>query len=269
MYRVADAVTGLPQGARRLVRRLIVVRDQLPHAVLNEDVGRHVASVRDRRRDLRVAACGVERQRSMDRIVEGVNRVVRRSRVVRVLVEHLHRDGARPHLEPQRLIAECARSGQHRKRIERGHLVIVGVARIEPCHGLHVANPSFVVGAPLAPQRLDRFEEALLPVGRCLGGPRGTGRSEACEHRARILFIEIGPTPEQWVVVAQGFAPVGEGEVRFDGLGGLELLDGLLPAEAVEDRDAAQEMRLGFLRSGGRRKVERPDLRELGGGGSG
>ena len=47
-----------------------------------------------------------------------------------------------------------------------------------------------------------------------------------------------GPAAEERMVVAQRFAPVGQCEVRLDGLRRLELLDGLLPAEAVENGHA-------------------------------
>ena len=200
MDRVADAVVGLPQSDGRVVRRLVVLRDEVPHAVLDENVRRHVARVRDRRRYLGVAVDRVECQRGMERIVEGVNGVVHRSGMVAVLVEHLHRDRASPHLKPQRLIAECTGSGQHRERVGRRHLVVIGVALVEPLHRLHVADPPLVVGSLVAPQDLDRFEEAPLAIGRGLGGrAAGVGPSRASTVRGFSSSRADPPPNSGWL----------------------------------------------------------------------
>ena len=71
-------LAGLPEVAGGVVGGLVVPGDVVPHAVLDEDVGRHVARVRHGRRDLREAVRSLKRQGGMKRIVEGVNDVVDR-----------------------------------------------------------------------------------------------------------------------------------------------------------------------------------------------
>ena len=68
------------------------------------------------------------------------------------------------------------------------------------------------------------------------------------------------------MVVGERLAPVGQGKIGLRLLGELELRDRLLPPEAVEDGDPAQEM---LLRRGRRRGRERElsDIFQLGGRG--
>jgi len=61
------------------------------------------------------------------------------------------------------------------------------------------------------------------------------------------------------VVVGQRLAPVGEREVGLDLLRGVKLLPRLFVAEAVENRDAADEVLLRLLARGGR-EVDRSDI---------
>ena len=61
---------------------------------------RHVARVARRRRDARVGARRLQPHRGMLAIVERVERVVRRARMLRVPLQHGERDRRRPSATP-------------------------------------------------------------------------------------------------------------------------------------------------------------------------
>ena len=261
MRHVSRRVARLPQVFGDPERANVLVRDLVPHPVLNEDVRRHVHRVRDGRNDLRVGERRLEGERRMHRIVERVNDVVRGARMVGVAPEHLHRERARLHLRPVRAVIRCPRRAQHRQRIKRRHFVVIGKLLVETLHGFHVRDPA---RAPLAvaPECLDGLEESFFTRRRRLGQARGRVRSESRQDLAWILRVLFAG---QGVVVTERLAPVREREVRLGFLRELELRDRLLPAEAVQDRDGSQEVPLRFRRGGcGEREVA--DVFELGGG---
>ena len=82
----------------------VLVRDLLPHAVLNENVRGHVDRVRHGRNDLRVKERRVERERRVHRIVEGVNDVVRGPGMVGVAPDDVHRVRAGFHLGAEGIV---------------------------------------------------------------------------------------------------------------------------------------------------------------------
>ena len=221
---------------------------------------RHVAGVRDRRRDLRVAPGRVQRERSVHRIVEGMDHVVGGAGMVGAASEDVERDRAGANVVAQIIVAQRFGRREERQREERADLVVVGIALVEAVHCLYVSDLARRAVA-FAPQRLDRGEKALLALGRRLGAARRGIAAELGESLARVGRVEIG---EERVVVAQRLAPVRHREVGLDRLRRFELRDRLLPAEAVQRRHAAQEvaLRLGRGRGGG--EVDGPDLLAFG-----
>ena len=141
---------------------------------------------------------------------------------------------------------------QQRQRVEGRDLGIVGIGIVQVAHRLHVLEAALgVVAVP--PEDLDRAHEPLLPLGRRLGDALLGCRRQALQRLPRLGRVHVG---DQRMVVGERFAPVGQREVGIDRLGRVELLARLLPAEAVQDRDAAQEM---VLRLAGRRGGEGDD----------
>jgi len=95
---------------------------------------------------------------------------------------------------------------------------------------------------PFCPQLFDRVQKTLFAGGRCLGEAGGPRRAKPRQHSARVLVVA---ERVQRVVVAERLAPVRHRKVGLRFLRELKLLDGLLPAETVQNRDPAQEVALG------------------------
>ena len=70
MDSITHALTWPPELPGRVVGGLVVSRDQIPHAVLDKDVGRHMPGVGYRRRDLGIAIRGFQSEGCMNRVVE-------------------------------------------------------------------------------------------------------------------------------------------------------------------------------------------------------
>jgi hypothetical protein len=186
---VPRRVAGLEEIARHAERAHVLVRDLVPHAVLNEDVRRHVDRVRDGRDDLGVDVRGLERQRRVHRIVERVNDVVHRARMVRIPLEHAEGERSGLHLQPQAVVGQRSRAAEQRQRIERGHLVIVGELPVQPLHRLHVGDLARTPVGSLGPELLHRLEEPAFACGRRLRQARSAIGAEASEHLARVLVV--------------------------------------------------------------------------------
>ena len=227
--------------------------------MLNEDVRGHVYRVRDGGRDLREAVGGLQSERCVLRIVEGVDRVVRCSGMVRVVGEEAERDRAGSDLQAHAPVPRGCHCAQNRERVEGGHLGVVRILLVEPLHGLHISDAAIDVLA-LAPQHLDRAQEALLTFGRSFRQALRLGRSQPLQCCTRLIGVHLR---DQRVVVRQRFAPIGHREIRIERLRLLELVPGLDPAEAVKNGDAAKEVLLDVTARGGR-KVEGADGIELG-----
>ena len=160
--------------------------------------------------------------------------------MVGIALEHFGGQRASLHVVAERRVVERSAGAQQRERIESLDFVVVGELFVEALHGVHVGDTAFAP-VTVAPQRLDRDEEALLSFGWRLGQAGRRRRSEPRQHRARVFPILLGL---ERMVVGERLAPVGEGKIGLRRLGELELRDGLLPPEAVEDGNAAQEMLL-------------------------
>ncbi len=115
VHHVRDGVAGLPQVSCRRERRHVGRRDLPPHSALDEDVRRHVTGVRDGRRDLRVAARRVQRDRRVHRVVEGVDHVVGGAGMVRAASEDVEGDGAGAHVVAQVVVAQRLGRGEQRQ----------------------------------------------------------------------------------------------------------------------------------------------------------
>ena len=211
--------------------------------------------VRDGSRDLGETMRRRQGQGRVNRIVERVDGVVGGARVVRIPIEEAHGDRPRQHVQAERVVAERPYSRQQRQRVESRHLVVIRVALVEVAHPLHVPDPP-LSEFTFAKQLLDRGQKPEFPFGRGLRRPLLASLAEPLQGGTRRFQI---PFRQQWVVVRQRLPPVGEGEVGFQLLGGVELLARLLVAEAVQDRDAADEVLLR-LAAGRSREVDRADV---------
>ena len=67
---ITHALTRSPELPGRVIGGLVVSGDQIPHAVLDKDVGRHMPGVGYRRRDLGIAIRGFESEGCMNGVVE-------------------------------------------------------------------------------------------------------------------------------------------------------------------------------------------------------
>ena len=247
MDHVTHEVARFPQVHRRLVRALVGSGDLIPHAALNVDVRWHVAGVRNLLRDVREHIRGRQRQRCVDGVVKGVDRVVRGAWMARIAGHELKRDGAGQHVGAQSL---AGRPGGHQQRqgVEGRHLVVVRVGFVECPHRVGVRAPA-CQRVPLAEeQRFHGGEKATLPFGGRFGETLGGCCSQALQHRPGRVPIPFG---DEWMVVAKRFAPMRHGEIGRFPLRGLKLLPCLLPTKAVQDGHAAQEVVLRHAACGG------------------
>src|SRR6478752_10249712 len=103
---------------------------------MSKDVGRHVESVRRRRRDLGVAPGRIERQRGKLRCIRSVNQVMSSARVLWLSSKQFcqNPDGL--------FLIECAtvvrRQCKQRKGIEGSGVVIVGITLMQTQHRIGI-----------------------------------------------------------------------------------------------------------------------------------
>ena len=190
MRHVAWHVPGLPQLLRHAERAQVLVRHEVPHPVLDEDVRWHVDGVRDGRNDLRVDVRGLERERRVHRIVERMDDVVHRARMVRVALEHVHRQCAGLDVHARRAIVDGARGAQDRQRIERLHLVVIRELLVEPLHRGHVGQAA-VPRVAFAPELLDGSPGTPSLDGGRLGQTRRSIGPETRQHAARFFRVHL------------------------------------------------------------------------------
>ena len=226
----------------------------LPQAQADEDVRRHVERVRRGRRDLRVAARGVETHRGKLGLVAAVNQVMRDARLIGVLREQLVQDRNRllPIVE-RRVVGRLA--GEQRQRVERGGLGVVRVVAIDLLHAVGVGlRAGHVI--------------ASLGIAEKGGGSREISLLTARGVRAGLSLLDLRPAAieiglahllPELVVEAHRGAPVRHRATRRCLRDGDELLFGFLVPERVEQRDAALEV----LLHGGRTRRREPDRAEL------
>ena len=258
VHRVAHGIARLPEVAGRFVRGLVAAGYQVPHAVLDEDMRGHVAGVGHRRRNPGKNVRRRQGDRGVQRIIEGVDYIVRGAGMVGVPVEYAKGNRPGPHLESEAVVSEGPRAAQHGQRMEGGDLVVHRVLLVQTGHRLHVGDPA-LAPSTFSPQVFDGFEKALFAGGGRLGPTFFRSGAQALQHCARRVGVGLGL---QRMIVGERLAPVGQRKVRIDGLRSLELPDRLLPSEAVKNGYAAQEVLLRLAR-GRSRKVDRADVLEL------
>jgi hypothetical protein len=199
-----------------------------------------------RGRDLGVAAGRRQAEDGVVRIVERMQDVVRRARMVGFPVEDLLRDRGCPHPGAQSgwilgrpgIGAAPVSDPEQGKRVEGGSLEVVRVRAMDCIHRGAV-GPVAVGFLAFAVQRPHRVQVGLFARAgrRCCGQP-GQDRT----GRRSVLRV----APER-VVVGQRLAPIGHGEVRLDPGGGAELLQRDRVPERMQCRDATHEVGLGLL----------------------
>ena len=168
---------------------------------------------------------------------------MRSTGVIGVCAEYLEGDRAREHAGAKALVTHGPSGTQERQSVEGRHFLIFGEALVETTHGLHVGDAA-LGGARLSHE--ERLHRGDVPLLLRRGGLRQAllgRRAEPQQDVHRVVPILLG---HQWMVVAERLAPVGHGKVRLQLLCRLELLNRLLPAKAVQDSRAAQEVLLGL-----------------------
>ena len=260
MILVADFITRLPQVARGLEGRIVPHRDAVPHAMLDEDMGRHVTRMGDRGGDIRILERGFECERGVQRVVKGMDHVMRCAGMIVVVLEQLERQRTRLHVDALAHVAGSGGAGQHGNRIEGFHFVIVGELFVQVGHRLHPGEPAFRHAAWRQGVCFRGLEEALLAFGRRLGEPLFAGRAKL-HQRLTGPFVHRA---EKGMLVGEGFTPIGQREVRVELLRLDERLARLGPAEAVQESHALDKVLLGFGRSG-TREVESADFVQVSG----
>ena len=224
----------------------------LPCAHAREGVRGHVKRMRRGRRDLRVAAGGIERARRQRRHVEAVDDVVREPRMIGLPGEFLLEDAGRLQLVGVRLVGRQRRLIQ-RQRVEDPRFGIVGELRRERRHLLLVferARPLRDRGGVLE-ERLDGREVAPLALGL---RPRGLALLDG--RQARLQRLRRPEPAERIAPPAHRDTPMRHRAARVVLQNAVERLDGGGEPEGVEQRDPAIEL-LRDSRIAGGRKVHR------------
>ena len=151
----------------------------IPHAQRQEDVAGHVLRVRGARGDLRIRPRGREPQRGVRRIVERVDDVVRRARVIGIPPQHLLGERAGAHV--RRNVARPLAQPQERERVERAGLEIARVGRRQTAHGRGVERVAPGLGSrrrtgsPLPPCMPALEAYGPGPFALRTSGPGGRG----------------------------------------------------------------------------------------------
>ncbi len=223
---------------------------------------RHVEGMPGGGRDLRVDAGRAHAERRVDGIVVGVDQVVNRARVERILREDFL--GDRGGLHVGRNVALALAGPQNREGVEGRRVLILGKPLVEAAHRLRVVP---VVGrlVPLAVKNLDGGQVHPLPLGRRLRQARFRRRGEPFQGLASRAGVLLHP---ERMVEGHRLAPVSHGEAGLRLLRGAEFLGRVVELEAVEQQSAAQEVALR-LRGARRRKVDPAQLVRPGRGRSG
>ncbi len=214
------------------------VHDVVPHAEGHEDVRRHVLRVAGVRRDLGVGPRRLQPEGCVHGIVEGVDDVVGRSRVVGIGVEDGLSDGGRARVG--REVALAVGAPQDRQRVEGARLHVRGMGGRQPGHRAHVRRVPLRLGS-LAVQDVERREVRRLPLGGRPRPPcRRRGRVAGQRGQRRLLVL----LPPERVVVGHRLAPVRHGEVRVLLLSRPKGERRILELEGMEEEDALDEVGL-------------------------
>jgi hypothetical protein len=140
--------------------------------------------MRRRRRDLRVGIRVSQAERRVDRIVVGVDQVVGRAGVLRVLRIDLLDERRGAHVD--RKVAAAVAGAEDRERVERRDFIVGRILVVHPLHRIGVGEIARQLFAG-AEQFLNRAEPVFLLFGRRLGAARVGGRRELGERRLREI----------------------------------------------------------------------------------
>ena len=111
--------------------------------------------------------------------------------MVGVVLEEPQCDRARPYVQAPAEVAGRGRRAQHGEGVEGSYLGVVRVLLVQPLHRLHVTHSTMDV-ITVAPEDLDRVEEAFFAIGGCLRQPFRTGGSQPLERLARQRRVHRG-----------------------------------------------------------------------------
>src|SRR5436305_15084510 len=100
---------------------------------------RHVPRVVCIGSDLSIAPGRRQRQNRMLWIVKGMNDMVSRSRVVRILLENIQRNGSGAHLTAETFVS-WANGAEQRERIKAGGLQILAIVLVDFLHRLGIGD---------------------------------------------------------------------------------------------------------------------------------
>ncbi len=146
----------LQRGRRRL---RVAVHHGLPVAESHVDVRRHVERVRIVRRHFLVVADDVQRLPLAPGDVVGMDEVVQRARMIRILLQHRQEDRGRAiGVAARHGVGRCGR--EEGERGERGHILVVRVAGVRRLHaGAPARDARPVVGVRIAVERHGGVEQ--------------------------------------------------------------------------------------------------------------
>ena len=198
-----QSVAGLPEAVGRLVGGIVRAHHLFPHSVLDEDMGGHVEGVGRIGRDLRVAIGSLQGQRRVNRIVEGVDDVVGRPGVVRVLAEDLAGDGAGAHAAAEIVVPVDADGPEEGDRVEGLHFIVVRKGIGVAAHRVAISEHALRFAA-LAEERFDRGRK---PRSRAVGAaakrasglaPRraSTARGSSTSRSAMSGWLWLSASPQ-------------------------------------------------------------------------
>ena len=236
-------------------RRGDIALDRLrPHAEQHVDVRGHVQRMRHRRRELVVAARGVEAALGQRRVVVAVDDVVRGAGMIRLGGHDLLGQLSRFLLLGVGLVVRL-RGGLQRERVEGHRLAVLRIASVHLGHRLLVGERSCLVVelVPVLVEGLGGGDPIALALRL---GRRGLGLLDRFPPALEVRRARRRP---DLIPQAHGDAPVAHRAVRVRLGDGGERLHRLEVPERVQERDPALE-RLLHRRIAGDGKRHLPDL---------
>ncbi len=213
----------------------------LPHAELDKDVRRHMERVWRGRRNPGIDARRGQGEDRVIRIVERVNDEVGGAGMVRVVLKNLDRNRRCQRL-PAEAFVRRPHGAQQGKSVENRHFVILGPAGVHARHRVRVGVVARQLVAGSIEELVHRFQIALFLFRVRFGEASFECRRQALQRFLGSSLVLLRP---QRMVVAHGFAPVGQREIRIELLGFVERHSRLVELEAVKVFDSLNKISLG------------------------
>ena len=113
MILVVGSLARLPQRGPGVEGGYVPTRNLVPHAVLNENMSRHVAGMGNGGSDVCILGRSLECYWRMDRVIEGMNNIVGCARMILIFFEELHRDSPGAHIDALAHVPGDRCPGQH------------------------------------------------------------------------------------------------------------------------------------------------------------